>query len=549
MQITVILFLFLLTLFPTKYRWNDSDLLLVRLLPSICIVGVMAIMLSKGNIGITAVDIIFVLFTLYYLLNTWLVSDYPSVTQNLKVVSLFFLYVGLRLLFSARRVTPWWLIVLLLLCGSIEAIWGIVQLFGGGNHAQLHLITGNFVNPGPYSAYLSVGSVTGLTLLAGKEKNKIIFALVVLMLAVLPSTWSRAAFISIGLPILWLFRERYYKYRYVVLGGIIFIAVLFYFFKKGSANGRLLIWLSTLISWYRTPFLGVGTGGFIHSCSEGISEMYDNNIMSSLIDSAGVAENAFNLYLKILVEQGLVGLLLFIVLLILFLKGLFSSCKPLFYGMITLFIFSLFSYPLELLPYQIILVLVAAWSESCRINTKSVPRTIIIAVLYTFITTCAGVLIRKDVNERLLADKEASLLSSQRGEDLMDDFYDLLRLEEDNPKFLYDYATALYESERFNESISILKKGTKVSADPMFYVMIGNNYSKMNKTKEAELAYIKAFKILPNRIYPLYQLMLLYSDMGQDENAAKIAKVIIEMKPKVESPATKEMKETAKKLI
>lgn len=549
MQIIVMVFLFSLSLFPIKDRWTDADLLLVRMLPSICILGALSLLLCKEKTGITAVDILLLVFTLYYSLNSWIESKYPCISQSLKVVSLFFLYVGLRMLFSSRRVTPWVLIALLLLCGSIEAIWGIVQLIGGGNHAQKYLVTGNFVNPGPYSAYLSIGVVTGLTLLADKGKNKIVFASVVLMLTVLPSTWSRAAFLSIGLSALWLFRVKYYKYRFIVIGGIVLIAILFYYLKKGSANGRLLIWLATLLSWRHTPLLGVGTGGFIHNCSEGIEEMYISNIMPSLLNTAGVAENSFNLYLKIWVEQGIVGFLLFTVILLFFLKELHSSCRPLFYGMVTLLIISMFSYPLELLPYQILLVTVAAWSESCRRQYRTILGTIMIALLYTFIITMGGAFIRKTVHERFLADREASLLSSQRGEDLMDDFHDLLKLEEDNPQFLYDYAIVLYESERFNESISILKKGTMVSADPMFYVMIGNNYSKLSKTKEAELAYTKAYGILPNRLYPLYQLMLLYSDTGQDEKASKIAKEIIEMKPKVESPATRDMKESAKTIM
>ena len=55
--------------------------------------------------------------------------------------------------------------------------------------------------------------------------------------------------------------------------------------------------------------------------------------------------------------------------------------------------------------------------------------------------------------------------------------------------------------------------------------------------------------MMPNRLYPLYQLMLLYKDSGDIKKAKAMAKRVIEMKPKIESRLTKEMKEKAKELL
>ena len=43
--------------------------------------------------------------------------------------------------------------------------------------------------------------------------------------------------------------------------------------------------------------------------------------------------------------------------------------------------------------------------------------------------------------------------------------------------------------------------------------------------------------------------MLLYSETGQDYKALMMAKAIIDIKPKVESPATEEMKEKAHRVL
>ena len=65
----------------------------------------------------------------------------------------------------------------------------------------------------------------------------------------------------------------------------------------------------------------------------------------------------------------------------------------------------------------------------------------------------------------------------------------------------------------------------------------------------AEQAYQKAFSVMPNRLYPLYQLMMLYHDSGNIKKAKTMAKRVIEMKPKIESPATKDMKKKAKEIL
>lgn len=548
LQIAVITFLCYLTLMPVENRWGQADVILIKTIPVLCVLGVLAPLLCKEKIYITAGDLLLLLFALYYGVHSYWGNDYPCSTQCIRLASVFLLYISLRLLFSGGRINQWILVAILLVCGSVEAIWGGIQMVGG-NSARVYQVTGNFINPGPYSAYLAVGATIGLTILANNNKNKIVFVAVALILLVIPSTWSRAAIISVCLPLLWLFRERYYRYRFVIWGVLSLLACVFFFIKKGSAVGRLVIWTASLVSWRKSPLFGVGTGGFVHSCSEGIAEMYNNHLLPLFLNSAGVADNAFNLYLKILVEQGAVGLILFVVILVVFFKRLHSASRSLFYGLIALAIFSMFSYPLELLPYRIIAVTVMAWSESVRKQSFFFSGNRIIAVLTFCFTLVSGILIKNEAVDRYKADREAKSLSCQKGDDLLDDFYELLPFEKDNPRFLYDFATALSESGRLNESNTILNLGCKVSADPIFYILLGNNYNKMNQPNETETAYLKAFCVLPNRIYPLYQLMTFYSEKGQDEKALNMANEILEITPKVASPATAEMKMKAKNYL
>ncbi len=67
----------------------------------------------------------------------------------------------------------------------------------------------------------------------------------------------------------------------------------------------------------------------------------------------------------------------------------------------------------------------------------------------------------------------------------------------------------------------------------------------MGLCQEAEKAYMKAFNSMPNRLYPLYQLMLLYEKEGNIEKMTKMAQQVIVFKEKITSPATREMKKKA----
>lgn len=79
----------------------------------------------------------------------------------------------------------------------------------------------------------------------------------------------------------------------------------------------------------------------------------------------------------------------------------------------------------------------------------------------------------------------------------------------------------------------------------MFYSLMASNYKEQKNTKVASELYNYAFCILPNRMYPLYSLMLLYDESGEHDTAVFYADSIIKFHPKVESYMTELMKKEA----
>ena len=569
----VLAFMMVLTLMPVEQRWAQTDVVLIAALPVIAIIGCAIRVFFRQRMMVSAVDIAVLTWMAYYVGRTWIGAEYPCRTEFLKTSTMFMLYITLRMVPSVMvRILPYFIMV----GGVVEALWGAWQLLCGSSRHELFLITGNFNNPGPYSEYLVMAALTALVLLKTKsaqsspsvnavEKLKNMAALVTasLCLAVLPATWSRAAFVSIAVCMLWIYRRKYWRYRYALWGILAVTAVTFYYFKQGSADGRMVIWQAALTSWLSSPWFGMGTGGFCHAFAEGMSGLSSTGNIN--MDSAGVTMYSYNSLVGILTEQGVVGLVICMLTVAIVLWKLYNASRSLFFAVLSLLIFSLFSYPFELLSYRILIVLAALASGERTVNTeqfinRSEELRIKDACLTFSLVFVIPIYIM--VKETYEADKEYASFRGMTEEVFLEDYRRLLPQEEDNAVFLFDYARTLRTAKRYNDSNDILRRGTEVSADPMFYVLLGNNYKDMSLYNMAEFSYKKAYAVMPNRIYPLYQLMLLYQsqmDMETKTNTKtsqtckakmrEVARRVIEMKPKIKSPATDEMQRKAQFII
>lgn len=571
----IVAFLLWLTAADVERRWADSHVVLgwgtLLMLP----LAVILHLPSGGKLlkwGWT--DMLVTVWMLYVVGRVWMGGEYACGTDFLKMMEMGVLYMALRGVLSWVQLSPAYIIYGMLLCGVYEAGLGVWQLVNGTGRHSLYLMTGSFQNPGPYSAYLMMTVVLSMTLSHNGNEEKLSEHLdndghevrslksllpmirtwlprVTLLMAIviLPATWSRAALVSVGTVALWLYRQKYWKYRWAVWIGIVVLAMGFYFAKQGSANGRMLTWTASLTAWIHKPWMGVGVGGFRAACADGIAELYRVSPELGLFDFGGVTDFAFNDLLKVLVEQGLVSALLCVVTAVCVMMKLYRLSLPLFYGLLSLFIFSMFSYPFELLPYQIILVLLSAFTVSHADKDEETIRCKLGRVMLLLALMPIAFFVAKDIQRRHETDKEVNMFSGMHHEAFINDYYELMPLEMDNVSFLFDFGKTLSDTKRYNDSNAVLRQGMQISNDPMFWILIGNNYRDLQCYQDAEQAYQKAFAIMPNRLYPLYQLMGLYEELGDMEALQRMAKKIIMMQPKIKSPATEAMMDSARNKI
>lgn len=364
-------------------------------------------------------------------------------------------------------------------------------------------MTGSFDNPGPYGGFIAISlAILGTYVIqnrnAQKWYDKVLMILsyisCVLCVIVLPASMSRAAWLALGIAVLVFgfkglnLADLIRKHKaFAAIASVVVIIVMIglFFLKKDSAIGRLHIWHMELRAIVEEPLTGYGKGTILGVYGDTQAEYFaEKERPEIIVKVAGCPEYAFNEYLKIGVEYGIPAMLGVITALILVIVLLLKYRSPFAYGLIAFCVFAFFSYPLE------------------AINIKSEAE-------------------KKWESIRYLASME---LYEDAAEELAPLYNDL----KDNYRFIYDYGYALHKCNRYQESNEILKEGAKISSDPMFYNIIGKNQEGLGLYEEAEKSYLHAHYMVPQRLYPLTLLMRMHIRLGNNNEALRYGKMILD---------------------
>lgn len=396
------------------------------------------------------------------------------------------------------------LIVILSFLALCESSLGLLQVLGlrVSGHAGFAM-TGSFANPGPYGGLIAILlAILGTYVIQNRNAQKWYDKVLVILssiscalcVIVFPASMSRAAWLAFGVAALVFgFKEldladwiRKYKTLATIVSIIMLISMVGVFLmKKDSAIGRLHIWHMELRVIAEAPLSGHGKGSVLGVYGDTQAEYFAAKMRPEIITKvAGCPEYAFNEYLKIGVEYGIPAMMGVITALILVIVLLLKYRSPFAYGLIAFGVFAFFSYPLE------------------AINIKSEAE-------------------KKWESIRYLSGMQ---LYEGAVEELAPLYNDL----KDNYRFIYDYGYALHKCKHYHESNEILKEGAKISSDPMFYNIIGKNLEALGLYEEAEEAYIHAHYMVPQRLYPLTLLMRMNIRLGNDNEALRYGKMILD---------------------
>ncbi|MDR1202026.1 MAG: O-antigen ligase family protein [Tannerellaceae bacterium] len=443
-----------------------------------------------------------------------------------------------KLLFGGQLILLWFILrvllkrypalknvflIFIMLTGLMQSIWGLEQLYGyRGSYHSLFRLTGSFFNPGPYSGYLAIIFPVALhfILRIGKFRKYpwwhyitisyyTSWVTLISMLLVLPAGMSRSAWLAAGISCTWVYwmqrmgwkkmKERINTHRKwtipvsALVIGCLFIGIIALFLlKKDSANGRLLMWKITTQAIIHQPIPGVGLGGFPTAfASEQAAYFMSGNASATEKLVAGSPEYAFNEYLQIGLEQGIVGLVCFLLwFFYCFYVGIRNRRIGAAGGILAFIVFASFSYPLQLPSFWVLLIFLSAIcvSEPCFFILKkpfSFKANILFVVLLAALLSGACCFLQQ---KRYHAYKEWTSFANY------EELYPLLNHK---PEYLFDYAQYLNRTERYQDAYQLLKRATQLSADPMIWYMLGKNAQALGHYKEAEMHLLHGANILP----------------------------------------------------
>lgn len=549
---------------------------------------------------ITTIDIVAGIILVYMLANRYLLQDVVNFSFK------FYELLGLTLICiiirqTNTKYTPW-LLLAMLVGGLLQALYGNLQLYGifPSWHADFKL-TGSFFNPGPYAGYLvSVfPAALGIWLFRNRlsfgnqymdakenrseTKKKYLFKYTALVagaaiLLVLPASQSRAAIMAVIASSAYILLCRYngkeQLYRFLdtpfkkITAFLLVCAIIIgglgagYWVKKDSADGRLLIWKITAQMIKDQPLAGLGFDRFRAGYMDAQAAWF---LINPDDPSAGLAADnhyAFNEFLQFTAEQGLIGLSFLLLLGILIVRTS-DEANSLWLilskaGILSVVVFAFFSYPAQILPIKLNLVLflaiIASYGKTIPLNFSFPQRLVpwfkgVITVLI-LAASVWGVLHLNELRNASKTWKQGlDLYNSGNIEQSLlayEEVYPVFNREGD---FLTNYGKALSMAGEHQQAIEILHEAKQHVNNTIIQTALGDSYLALGTFGEAEEAYQTAVYMLPDRFYPKYLLATFYEETGKIEQAVSIARELVDKEPKIPSTAVNEIKAEMERLL
>lgn len=529
---------------------------MMLLLPAGCI-----LLLPKKEVKISAADILFGCFLIICCIKPALEFDGFACVKNM---SLMLGYIAFRML-PAEAIAG--LLAAMVVSCLIQSVYGFMQYAEYAESRNLMFpLTASFLNPAHLAFFLSIGTIiaAGMFLFPGQfsgffpfGKERLFQAIAAVAAVwtafVLVLTESRTAWVATLFAVSRLLYMRYAPgIRRLLLPKFVRPAVAalllcvlctggyaLYYYKKDSADGRLLIWKITAEMIGRRPVTGNGPGAFRSDYLYAQAAYFAERPDAPERILADNTTRPFNEYLRIAYEHGLVGLLLLAATI--YLAGR-SSISPAPKALLVAgAVIGCFSYPLEIRCIKVYLLIALALQAKTlppiRITRCTFPVRCAYAACW-----CAAAVIISVYAHHVYKCTRAGRQTTETVADIFAASYPVLR---DNHEYLSLYTRFLRREGKTEEALNQMEKLARLSPSSMLFCDMGDLYAGMRRYAEAEQCYRLARNMMPAAFVPLQQLMTLYAETEQPEKAKAIAEAIVRQPVKVKTNVTDQIKKEA----
>lgn len=478
--------------------------------------------------------------------------------------------VSLALFVCRREVAERLVVFALSLWLACESVFGIMQLLGLAiSRNTMCPMAGSFANSGPYGGFLAVCIAVVFAAAwkwrdSGNLYDRILFWLSsvsgCLGIVVLPASMSRTGFVAllvsaVAFALIDTESKSYLKSHKWLILSVIAVAFVVgagaFCIKKDSALGRFHIWEMELRAIADKPLTGHGFGKALGAYGDAQAEYFETEEHGQeRIRISGCPEYAFNEYLRMGMEFGILGLLLSVAVIVFGVLALFRTGSSLAYGLIAWGIFAMASYPLDVWQLRLLLAVFLGAAIGASVKVGKRGRLILVPALVCLSVGSMLVWLpenkrRKEAESKWLDERRFANFEIFDGmADRLAELYPQLRMKF---RYLYDYGYALHKEGRYAESNVILREGSLISSDPMFYNIIGKNFEALGDYEQAERSYIHSHNMVPSRLYPYILLMEMEEKRGDTKQALSYARKALSLPVNERNMSMRDLHNRAKK--
>lgn len=552
--------------------------------PLACTIGLSVLLVcflsftGSNTIKLGFADLLLTIIVCYYLCRYNYVERLADWKIYYAILLLIFWFTA-RIILSNYLGSKRNLIIVIIIMGCLQVIWGIFQLYELlPSYNEFYAITGSFYNPGPYTGYVGMFIPLCVYQILNTYKKEKCFwiGILALLICIIPAGMSRIAWIAIIVGIIFVFMTYFklflklrllYKnnrllfifYSFVFMFICFVILYQLFIMRPMSVYGRLFIWKITLFAILKQALWGYGPGSFPYIYGKEQSSYFSSVDYSWLEEPvAGAPEYAFNEYLQFLIEGGVILFLLIIAFIIYcFRVGIKRKQYGVCASLLTFCLFAFASYPMQVLAFGpiviiFIAVLVSKYEHIEGQSQKKRKSYLYILLLLLLVVSIPTIyILRKSISVKrdiVSAQQMCAVELYEDGINLVSRNYSKIF---HNPYMLQNYAFMYIKRREYSKAIKILNRAEKVGCSPNILYLKAFCYEKIRDVVRAELTYKEAINRIPIKLYPYYMLTKLYSKYYyNDKNRViEMAQIALNKKLKKESVAGNEMKEEIHQIL
>ena len=527
------------------------------------------------------IDMAVVVFFLYLHANHFF-TDIPYISSKISIsTGIAMSYIAIRILLLWQPINtyiPVLVPVVFIAAASMSSItlyqYVSIHYFGKGFG-----MIATMGNSGAVGSYLAMLFPWMLLFVNASKRNSVQYLYritIVLTLIALFFMQARAAWVAVLISSAFVFLlqnkktiqtniAKYKKASYGLFASLIVFLLLsgyaLFQLKKDSASGRLFIWKRTLELIADHPFTGVGFQNFGSIYPKYQATYLQNNLEDPSRFLASDINHAFNEYLHITAELGIIGLILFLAILYLvFLtfghhqkKQLSNTLIAAYGGVVAFVVLSFFTYPFKIFSVQFLVccciaIIASQYKKKLffLISKRYVIALMAGVCMVMFFTVHSEF---KRYEREKSWQQVYKLRNELRWETRAKIFEELYPLNATNWDFLSIYGIELTVHKDYQKAIPILEKAAKYQKTSDIYTHLGISLEETGAYKKAKAAYETAIYMVPHKFFPRYRLVYLYDKMDLEKEALTLAKTMSITPAKVHSRAVQGMKYEMRKYI